>query len=304
MITPLQMAAPRQDRFRMPAARPGSLNMVAVASEPSRRGEGAGLCQPPPPVSFRLQASGTDSRRVRYTRVAASTVCASPAWLRQRSGKAGVHAMTAGAIGLAPGGSFDLRSHIAAILGRLEQDEEPDQDTRAVASAIVALRAADALIVGPLSPDDANAPGLLPHLADLAGRAYRALRPPREIIAHPGFAQVARRFQFIQMSHREARALGAGAVDIGILGHRLRQVQGDRGEFAITAFGGHGLLWADGAWSEIEPVGGGDVDESRAGAVFVAAWVVARRFLGAPASKALAYARSAVSAAVGSSCKD
>jgi hypothetical protein len=86
-----------------------------------------------------------------------------------------------------------------------------------------------------LSPDDANTPGLLPHLADLASQSYRALRPPREIIAHPGFAQVARRFHFIQMRHREARALGAGAVDFGILAQRLRQVQGDRGEFAITA---------------------------------------------------------------------
>lgn len=304
MITPLPMAAPRQDRIRMPVARPGSLNLVAVASEPSRRDGGAGLCQPPPPVSFRLQASGTDSRRVRYTRVAASTVCASAARLRWRSGKVNVHAMTAGAIGLAPGDSSDLRSHIAAILGRLERDEDPDQDTRAVASAIVAIRAADALIVGPLSADDTNTPGLLPHLADLAGRAYRALRPPREIIAHPGFAQVARRFQFIQMSHQEARALGAGAVDIGILARRLRQVQGEHGEFAITAFGGHGLLWADGAWSEIEPVGGDDVDESRAGAVFVGAWVVARRFLGAKAVKALAYARSAVCAAVRSTCKN
>jgi hypothetical protein len=211
--------------------------------------------------------------------------------------------MTAGAIGLAPGDLSDLPSHLAAILGRLEPHEHADPDHKAVASAIAALRTADALIVGPLSPEDANTPGLFPHLADLAGRAYRALRPPREIIAHPGFAQVARRFDFIQMSHQEARALGAGAVDIGILAQRLRQVQGDPGEFAITAFGGHGLLWADGQWREIDPVGG-DVDEGRAGAVFCTAWVVARRFLGAPAPKALAYARSAAAAAVASTCKN
>jgi hypothetical protein len=236
--------------------------------------------------------------------VAASSVCASAAWLRRRCGKAGVHAMTAGAIGLAPGDPSDLPSYIAAFLRRLERDANLDQDTKAVASAIVALRAADALIVGPLSPDDANAPGLLPHVADVAGQAYRALRPPREIIAHPGFGQVARRFHFIQMSHQEARALGAGAVDIGILAQRLRQVQGDHGEFAITASGGHGLLGADRAWREIEPIGGDDVDEGRAGAAFCTAWVVARRFLGAPASKALAYARSAAAAAVTSSCKN
>jgi hypothetical protein len=78
-----------------------------------------------------------------------------------------------------------------------------------------------------------------------------------------------------------------------------------RGLFrAGTAFGGHGLLWADGAWSEIEPAGGDGVNQSRAGDVFVAGWVVARRFLGAPTSKALAYARSAVSAAVSSTCKN
>jgi hypothetical protein len=145
MMAQLQMAAPRQDRGSMPIERAGSLNLVAVASETPRRGGGAALCQPPPPISFRLQASGADSRRVRYTRVAASAVCAAAAWLRRRSGKASVNAMTAGAIGLAPGDPSDLPSHIAAIPGRLELDEDPDQDTRAVASTIVTLRAADAM---------------------------------------------------------------------------------------------------------------------------------------------------------------
>ena len=125
------------------------------------------------------------------------------------------------------------------------------------------MRAADAVVAGPLSPDDANSPGLLPHLADLASRAYRALRPPRELIVHPAFAQVARRFQYIQMSRQEARALGAGASDIGILAQRLRQLQGDPGEFAITAFSSRGLLWADETWWEIDPIGDGDVDRSR-----------------------------------------
>ena len=110
---------------------------------------------------------------------------------------------------------------------------------------------------------------------------------------HPGFAQIARRFQFIQMSHHEARTLAAGAIDIGILAQRLRQLQGESGEFAITKFSGHGLLWADGRWWEIDPIGGEEVDEPRAGAAFCAAWVVAHRFLEAPAVKALSYARSA-----------
>src|SRR5262249_9290998 len=155
---------------------------------------------------------------------------------------------------------------------------------------------ADAVVVGPLSPDDANAPGLLPHLADRAARAYRALRPPRELIVHPAFGQVARRFQFIQMNEKEARALGAGAQDLGILAQRLRRLQGDPGEFAITAFSRHGLLWADGAWWEIEPLG--NVDEAVAEAVFCTAWVVARRFRRAGAAQALAYARAVTAAAV------
>ena len=167
---------------------------------------------------------------------------------------------------------------------------DPCDSREAIAEAIVALRTADAVIAGPLSPDDANAPGLLPHLADLAGRAYRAFRPPRELIVHPAFAQVARRFQYIQMSHQEARSLGRGAMDLGILAHRLRRLQGDPGEFAITSFGGRGLLWADNAWWEIEPIG--NVDESVAGAVFCMAWVVARRFRRAGAARALAYARA------------
>jgi hypothetical protein len=53
----------------------------------------------------------------------------------------------------------------------------PSDNREAVAGAIVALQTAEAVIAGPLSPDDANAPGLLPHLADLTGRAHRALRP-------------------------------------------------------------------------------------------------------------------------------
>jgi hypothetical protein len=177
----------------------------------------------------------------------------------------------------------------------MDQTDGPFDQREAIASAIIALRGADAVIVGPLSADDANAPGLLPHLADLTGHAYRALRPPRELIVHPAFGQVARRFHFIQMGEHEARALGAGAVDFGILAQRLRRLQGDPGEFAITAFSRHGLLWADSDWSEIEPIGA--VDEAATGAVFCMAWVVARRFRRAGAAQALAYARTMTAAA-------
>jgi hypothetical protein len=188
------------------------------------------------------------------------------------------------------------------VLGLMERSYESDENREAIVEAIVALRTADAVVVGPLSPEDANSPGLLPHLADQAGRAYRALRPPRELIVHPAFGQVARRFPFIQMNEQEARALGAGAVDLGILAQRLRRLQGDPGEFAITAFGRLGLLWADNGWWDIEPIG--DVDEATAGAVFCLAWVVARRFRKAGAAQALAYARTVTAAAVRPGARD
>jgi hypothetical protein len=190
-----------------------------------------------------------------------------------------------------------LPEHLSGLLDLMEQAHEPDENQEAIVGAIVALQAADAVIAGPLSPDDANAPGLLPHLADLTSSAYRALRPPRELLIHPAFGQVARRFQYIQMSHQEARALGAGAMDPGILAQRLRRLQGDPGEFAITAFGGQGVLWADNAWWDIDPIG--DVNESVAGAIFCMAWVVARRLRRAGAPQALAYARAVTSEAVG-----
>jgi hypothetical protein len=206
-------------------------------------------------------------------------------------------------IGAATGRLSDLPEDLPGILGLLEQKEGSWDNREAIAGAVVALRAADAVIAGPLSPDDANAPGLLPHLVDLAGRAYRALRPPRELIVHPAFAQVARRFHYIQMSRQEARALGAGAVDLGILAQRLRRLQGDPGEFAIRVLGSHGLLWADDAWWEIEPIEGGERNESVAEAVFCMAWVVARRFRRAGAPQALAYARAAAATVVSRSRK-
>ncbi len=289
MLTPIPVASTRQDR-RVPASqRADSLSLVAVASESSH----GGIKQPAPAVSFRLREFGNDSRRIRYTRVAAHHVAGSVAWLRRRSGKTGVQAENAGAVGTAPRGLSGMPEDLQAIRNQVKHDGCPGVDHESIAAAIVALRGADAVIAGPFSADDANSPGMVAHLADLASRAYRALRPPRELVIHPGFAQVARRFQFIQMSHHEARWLAAGAIDIGILAQQLRQLQGDGGEFAITQFSGHGLLWADGLWWEIEPIGDQEIDEIRAAAAFCAAWVVARRFLQAPAAKALSYARSA-----------
>lgn len=298
MIAELEVTPRQHDHRSEPIESSQLLNLAAVSSEPMHSRPDGGSDQPAPAVSFPLKESGMHSRRVSYSRIAAHTVSGSAAWLKRRSGKASVRAVTAGPIGTAPSGLSKLPGDTPAIVDLLKRDGSSSLDHQAVAAAIVVLRGADAVIVGPLSADDANAPGMLAHLADLASRAYRALRPPRELLVHPGFAQVARRFQFIQMSRHEARALAAGAIDIGILAQRLRQLQGEQGEFAITAFSGQGLLWADGQWCEIDPISSGDVDEKRAGAAFCAAWVVARRFLKASVPNAREYARSAAAAAM------
>jgi len=175
-----------------------------------------------------------------------------------------------------------------------KQDYEPGVRKRII-DAIMTLRNARAVIAGPLADGDGNAdsyaPGLLPHLADLACDAYRALRPPRWLVAHPGFAQIASRFDYVQLSCDEARLLGSGAIDAGVLAQRLRQVQGNGGECAVTDFSGEGVLWADGRWWTIPPIGSGSVDEAAANDAFCTAWVVARRFLAADAAAALQFAR-------------
>jgi hypothetical protein len=295
MTAQLEITPHGQDRRNPPKGQADSLSLVAVASEPPRSGGEAGKSQRAQAVSFRLKAFGADSRRVRYTRVAAHAVGSSAAWCRQRCRQIGVSPRFADPIGAAQGRASDLPRDWPSILRLLRQEDTQDLNHGAIAGAIVALKSADAVIVGPLSPDDANSPGLVLHVANLAGQADRALRPPRELIVHPGFGQIARRFQFIQMSHQDARALARGATGIGILAQCLRQIQGEHGEFAITAFSSYGLLWADNRWWEIDPIGREDVDvdENRAGAAFCAAWVVARQFLQAPAARALSYARSA-----------
>jgi hypothetical protein len=82
-----------------------------------------------------------------------------------------------------------------------------------------------------------------------------------------------------------------------VLAQCLRRVLGEGGEFAITAFGGHGLLWADNRSWEIRPLAREDVDEEHAATAFCTAWVVARRLGGATAGQALAYARGMAAAA-------
>ena len=51
------------------------------------------------------------------------------------------------------------------------------------------------------------------------------------------------------------------ACDLGILTQVLRKRLGEGGEFAITYFGGHGVLWADNKEWEIEPIAEDDADK-------------------------------------------
>ncbi len=271
-----------------------SRNLVLVASGPPCSRE-----RPSPGgrgVLSRSQESAAGPSGLYCTRLAAHTVYESATWHRRLSKANGVSPRFAEPVGLPPCGRNDPPRDASDLRALLEQALVPGKKRDSITETIDALQEADAVIAGPLSPEDANAPNLLPHLADLAAGAFRALRPPRELLIHPAFAQIARRFPFIQMSHHEARALGSGAIDIQILAERLRRLQGDPGEFAITAFGGVGLLWADHSWWEIEPIG--NVDESAAGAVFCMAWTVARRFRHSGAEQALAYARAATAAAL------
>ena len=268
-------------------------NLVSVASEPEEsRTTGArkAVCSA---RSIRDSSFQAGSASLLYTRIPAYVVGTSAALCRRHKERQGFRSRSAESI-VAPHLRSSAIPDDPSGTGKLRvPDEAQCASPEAIAATAAILRAADAVIAGPLSHCDENTPGLLPHLADLADGAYRALRPPRSVISHPGFGQLARRFHYIQVSHDEARSLGCGAIDIGVLAHRLRQLQGEGGEFAITNFSGYGLLWADGARWEIEPIALTTRDESLAATVFCAAWVVARRFKGASAPKALAAARSA-----------
>jgi hypothetical protein len=292
----LEIGKPRHDCRDKERGHASSRNLVLVASGPSWCRDGAFPRRSSAGILSRSQPSVVGPNGLHCTRLAAHAVSSSAAWWKRLSHGTGVSPRFAEPFGPASKSGSELPADLSDMQTLLEEALQPSKNREAIAEAIIALREADAVIAGPLAPADANAPGLLPHLADLAAQSYRALRPPRELTVHPAFAQVARQFHFIQMTHQEARTLGAGAIDIDTLGQRLRRLQGDPGEFAITSFASRGLLWADNGWWEIEPIG--NVDESAAGAVFCVAWVVARRFRTAGAAQALAYARAATAAAL------
>jgi hypothetical protein len=196
------------------------------------------------------------------------------------------------------GRAEDLPPNPSGIRKLLRDEEAQGASPETLARMAAAIRGADVVIAGPLTDEDHGIRGLLPHLADLASNAYRVLRPPAPLIGHVGFAQIARKFQYIQVSHRDARRLAAGASDIGVLAQVLRKRCGEGGEFAITRFGGHGVLWADNTDWEIEPITEEDDDEAPASDAFCIAWVAARRFGGAGVPRALAAARKAAAKAL------
>ncbi len=208
MMAQLAVAPTRNEQHDRQQRHGALRHLVLVASEPSRgNGDGVlGRSGRTGPSQARPAKAGPNG--LCCTRVAADTVSGSAAWCRRRSRQNRVTPRFVDPIGAAPGRTDDLPDNMSGILHVLDREEGSCDNRQAIAEAIFALRTADAVIAGPLSPDDANSPGLLPHLADLAGGAYRALRPPRELIVHPGFAQVARRFQYIQMSHQQALRTG------------------------------------------------------------------------------------------------
>ena len=78
-------------------------------------------------------------------------------------------------IGDPSGRTADLPQSVSSIRRLLEHDQGFCNNSDAIATAIASLRTSDIVIAGPLSPDDANSPGLLPHLVDLTAGGTIAL---------------------------------------------------------------------------------------------------------------------------------
>jgi hypothetical protein len=273
-------------------------SLVCVASLRLSTPTGAGA---PPVDSANLIKEGSlrlGSSRVRYTRIAAHLVGISAEVCRREARRLRGTGRTNESVAVTSGRAEDLPERPSGIRRVLVEDEVQGADPETLARMAAAIRGADVVIAGPLTEGDQSIRGLLPHLADLASNAYRVLRPPAPLIGHVSFTQLARKFQYIQMSHQDARRLAAGAIDLGVLAQVLRKRCAEGGEFAITRFGGDGLLWADKTQWEIEPIAGDDVDEALAADAFCTAWVASRRFQQAGVPQALALARKAAAKAV------
>ncbi len=273
-------------------------SLVCVSSQPRLTRVGAGS-QPGGSIDLIREGSlRVGSTAVRYTRIAAHLVGISAAVCRREARRLRGAGRTAESIVNTTGRAEDLPPNPSGIRNLLLEEEAQGASAEILARMAAAIRGADVVIAGPLTDEDHGIRGLLPHLADLASNAYRVLRPPAPLIGHVGFAQIARKFQYIQMGHREARRLAAGASDIGVLAQVLRKRCGEGGEFAITRFGGHGVLWADNAQWEIEPIAEDEVEEASVADAFCTAWVAARRFGGSDVPQAIAGARKVAAKAL------
>jgi hypothetical protein len=273
-------------------------SLVCIASQRKRTRSGAGDSPEGSSDLIKERSFRMGSLTVRYTRIAAHLVGISAAVCRREARRLRGAGRTSESVGVTSSRAEDLPERPSGIRILLLDEEAQGASPEILARMAAAIRGADVVIAGPLTDDDHGIRGLLPHLADLASHAYRVLRPPAPLIGHVSFGQLARQFQYIQMSHRDARRLAAGAIDMGVLAQVLRKRCAEGTEFAITRFGGHGLLWADNTEWEIDPIVDDDADEELAADAFCTAWVVSRRFQRAGIPQALASARDAAARAM------
>jgi hypothetical protein len=273
-------------------------SLVCVASQP-RRTQAVGSGRPEGSIELIKEGSlQVGSLAVRYTRIAAHLVGISAAVCRREARRLRGAGRTVESAVNTSGRAEDFPPNPSGIRKLLLEEEAQGASPEILARMAAAIRGADVVIAGPLTEEDRGIRGLLPHIADLARDAYRVLRPPGPLIGHVGFSQLARKFHYIQMSYQEARGLAGGATDPGILAQVLRKRCGEAGEFAITRFGGHGVLWADNTEWDIEPITEDDAQIAPAADAFCTAWVAARRFRGASAPQALGAARKAAAKAL------
>ena len=143
----------------------------------------------------------------------------------------------------------------------------------------------------PCSKDEASS-DLLEHLADLGKNAYRAIGAHPPLFAQPGFARIARRYNYLQANSAEVILSHSDSVDDKAM--ELHRLPGRDVEFCITNGRGRGCaLTIEEEYLPIQPshvhaitdVGGGDN--------FLAGWVIARGILRKAPSAALEFALEA-----------
>ncbi len=215
MTAQLEITRSRQERGNPCPKAMNSFGLVSVTSEPPRVSTAPGAAQNGSAPQIQRGSLRAGYCRVQYTRIAAHLVGTSSAICRRQAHRLARCPRIVESVVATSSRASDLPEDVSGIRKLLMQDEAFGTSPETIARMVAAIRAADAVIAGPLAPDDENTPGLLPHLADLASQAYRALRPPRSVITHPGFGQVARRFHYIQTTRLTNGSDDLSAVGIG-----------------------------------------------------------------------------------------